>query len=92
MAAYGVAFMVINNIGKWYISYLYVQTVTHQCYCFPNSQWGVTAHDTSLVTDLVTETVDEADSPYTEEIEDNSILNQTVCYIVYSFLKITENM
>ena len=28
-----------------YISYLYVQTVTHQCFCFPNSQWGVTAHD-----------------------------------------------
>ena len=28
-----------------YISYLYVQTVTRQCFCFPNSQWGVTAHD-----------------------------------------------
>ena len=28
------------------ISYLYVQTVTRQCFCFPNSQWGVTAHDT----------------------------------------------
>ena len=28
-----------------YISYLYVQTITHQCFCFPNSQWGVTAHD-----------------------------------------------
>ena len=28
-----------------YISYLYVQTVTHQCFCFANSQWGVTAHD-----------------------------------------------
>ena len=27
------------------ISCLYVQTVTHQCFCFPNSQWGVTAHD-----------------------------------------------
>ena len=24
-----------------YISYLYVQTVTRQCFCFPNSQWGV---------------------------------------------------
>ena len=28
------------------ISCLYVQTVTCQCFCFPNSQWGVTAHDT----------------------------------------------
>ena len=28
-----------------YISYLYVQTVTHQYFCFLNSQWGVTAHD-----------------------------------------------
>ena len=28
-----------------YISYLYVQTVTRQCFCFPNIQWGVTAHD-----------------------------------------------
>ena len=28
-----------------YISYLYVQTVTRQCFCFPNSQWGATAHD-----------------------------------------------
>ena len=28
-----------------YIFYLYVQTITHQCFCFPNSQWGVTAHD-----------------------------------------------
>ena len=28
-----------------YILYLYVQTVTRQCFCFPNSQWGVTAHD-----------------------------------------------
>ena len=28
-----------------YISYLYVQTITLQCFCFPNSQWGVTAHD-----------------------------------------------
>ena len=28
-----------------YIFYLYVQTVTHQCFCFPNSQWGTTAHD-----------------------------------------------
>ena len=28
-----------------YISYLYVQTVTHQCFCFPNGQWGVTTHD-----------------------------------------------
>ena len=28
-----------------YISYLYVQTVTHQCFCFPNSQWDATAHD-----------------------------------------------
>ena len=27
------------------ISCLYVQTVTHQCFCFPNSQWGVTAYD-----------------------------------------------
>ena len=27
------------------ISCLYVQTVTRQCFCFPNSQWGVTAHD-----------------------------------------------
>ena len=31
------------------ISCLYVQTVTRQCFCFPNSQWGVTAHDTLLV-------------------------------------------
>ena len=28
-----------------YISYLYVQTVTRQCFHFPNIQWGVTAHD-----------------------------------------------
>ena len=28
-----------------YISYLYVQTVTRQCFCLPNSQWGATAHD-----------------------------------------------
>ena len=28
-----------------YIFYLYVQTVARQCFCFPNSQWGVTAHD-----------------------------------------------
>ena len=28
-----------------YISYLYVQTVTRQCFCFPNGQWGATAHD-----------------------------------------------
>ena len=27
------------------ISCLYVQTVICQCFCFPNSQWGVTAHD-----------------------------------------------
>ena len=27
------------------ISYLYVQTVIRQCFCFPNSQWGATAHD-----------------------------------------------
>ena len=25
--------------------YLYVQIVTRQCFCFRNSQWGVTAHD-----------------------------------------------
>ena len=31
-----------------YILYLYVQTVTRQCFCFPNSQWGATAHDTKL--------------------------------------------
>ena len=28
-----------------FILYLYVQTITRQCFCFPNSQWGVTAHD-----------------------------------------------
>ena len=28
-----------------YIFYLYVQTITRQCFCFPNSQWGVTTHD-----------------------------------------------
>ena len=28
-----------------YIFYLYVQTVTRQCFCFPNNQWGVTTHD-----------------------------------------------
>ena len=27
------------------ISCLYVQTVIRQCFCFPNSQWGATAHD-----------------------------------------------
>ena len=32
-----------------YIFYLYVQTVTRQCFCFPNSQWGVTAHDNAIV-------------------------------------------
>ena len=37
--------MVINNIGKWLYRVFYVQTVTRQCFCFPNSQWGVTAHD-----------------------------------------------
>ena len=31
-----------------YIFYLYVQTVTRQCFCFPNSQWGVTTHDTGM--------------------------------------------
>ena len=31
------------------ISCLYVQTVTRQCFCFPNSQWGVTAHDNRAV-------------------------------------------
>ena len=31
---------------------LYVQTVTRQCFCFPNSQWGTTAHDTILVCKL----------------------------------------
>ena len=31
-----------------YISYLYVQTVTRQCFCFPNSQWGATAHDRKI--------------------------------------------
>ena len=35
-----------------YISYLYVQTITHQCFCFPNSQWGATAHDTTLGDDF----------------------------------------
>ena len=25
--------------------YLYVQTITHQCFCFPYSPWGATAHD-----------------------------------------------
>ena len=29
------------------ISCLYVQTVIRQCFCFPNSQWGATAHDNS---------------------------------------------
>ena len=24
---------------------LYVQTIIRQCFCFPNSQWGATAHD-----------------------------------------------
>ena len=33
-----------------YILYLYVQIITRQCFCFPNSQWGVTTHDTSLKT------------------------------------------
>ena len=28
-----------------YILYLYVQIITRQCFCFPNSQWDVTAHD-----------------------------------------------
>ena len=29
-----------------YIFYLYIQIITRQCFCFPNSQWGgVTAHD-----------------------------------------------
>ena len=32
------------------ISYLYVQTVIRQCFCFPNSQWGVTAHDSMTAT------------------------------------------
>ena len=25
------------------INYLYVQFIACQCFCFPNSQWGVTA-------------------------------------------------
>ena len=33
-----------------YISYLYVQTVTCQYFCFPNSQWDATAHDINIVT------------------------------------------
>ena len=32
-----------------FISYLYVQTITRQCFCFPNSQWGVTVHDNIYV-------------------------------------------
>ena len=32
------------------ISCLYVQTVIRQCFCFPNSQWGATAHDTGVGT------------------------------------------
>ena len=32
-----------------HIFYLYVQIVTHQCFCFPNSQWGVTTYDNSLL-------------------------------------------
>ena len=31
-----------------YILYLYVQTVTRQCFCFPNIQWCATAHDRIL--------------------------------------------
>ena len=27
------------------ISCLYVQTIIRQCFCFPNSQWGATAHN-----------------------------------------------
>ena len=34
------------------ISCLYVQTITHQCFCFPNSQWGATAHDTMVRVDV----------------------------------------
>ena len=36
-----------------YILYLYVQTVTRQCFCFPNSQWGATAHDITVSPDSV---------------------------------------
>ena len=32
-----------------YIFYLYVQIITRQCFCFPSSQWGVTAHDTIVL-------------------------------------------
>ena len=28
-----------------YIFRLYVQTITRQCFCFPNNQSGATAHD-----------------------------------------------
>ena len=31
---------------------LYVQTITRQYFCFPNSQWGVTAHDNIYCTQV----------------------------------------
>ena len=33
--------MVTKHISSIYM----YKFVTHQCFCFPNSQWGVTAHD-----------------------------------------------
>ena len=31
-----------------HVFYSYIQSVTHQCFCFPNSQWGTTALDKRL--------------------------------------------
>ena len=52
LVAYGMVLwltLIINNIRKHgyqtYIFYLYIQIVTRQCFCFLNSQWGITAHD-----------------------------------------------
>ena len=45
-------------MGKWllnvYILYLYVQTIIRQCFCFPNSQWGATAHDKTIILSSMT--------------------------------------
>ena len=47
-AILGKGVTVTPNVSKGLIliiNYLYVQFVIRQCFCFPNSQWGVTTHD-----------------------------------------------
>ena len=54
-----------------YISYLYVQTVTRQCFCFPNSQWGVTAHDTSILNNMAPSA--QSDSEQGQKVQSSEV-------------------